>query len=374
MTAIPCGRESGAIEQAISVLRAGGKVAISDDVRVALVMAAQFVTAAELATFERATAAPAAVALGPELFDTRGLKLVQDTGTGFPRGVPVDLVADAMTAMSRAGRANTIRTLATGEGQPPLASPGHVTPIRSTPGNLLARVGVVEACVDIVAMAGLGEAALMAYLLDDDGATVAPVGVPTLSVKEVRTARLLSAGGLAHAEVGDLFKNSMSRLPAAVTVVTCYASSDDAAPGQGAATRPMGLVVSSMVSYSSTPPSIVFSISEASRSFAALTSTATFGVNVLASQQQDEVKIFSSRSVDKFADIDWRDRYGSPELVNAQSHLHCRKIGQFTLGDHTLIVGSIIAGSTSSVAPMVYYNRNFHWALAPAFANQEAGN
>lgn len=367
------GRDSTAIEQAISVLRAGGRVAICDDGHVALVMAAQFVTAADLASFERATAAPAAVALGPELFDARGLKLDQDTGTGFPRGVPVDLVADAMTAMSRAGRANTIRTLATGEGGPRFASPGHVTPIRSTPGNLLARVGVVEACIDIVAMAGLGEAALMAYLLDDDGATLAPVGVPTLSVEEVRTARLLSAGGLAHAEVADLFKNSMSHLPAAVTVVTCYARSTNGAPDEGVATRPAGLVVSSMVSYSSTPPSIVFSISETSRSFAALMSADTFGVNVLASKQLAEVEIFSSRSVDKFAAIEWRDRHGSPELVNAQSHLHCRKIGQFMLGDHTLIVGSIIAGSTNSVAPMVYYDRNFRWALVPASAEQEVG-
>lgn len=374
MTAIVRGRDATALEQAISVLRAGGRVAICDDLRVAMVMAAQFVTAADLASFERATAAPAAVALGPDLFDARGLKLVQDTGTGFPRGVPVDLVADAMTAMSRAGRANTIRTLATGEGNPRFASPGHVTPIRSTPGNLLARVGVVEACVDIVAMAGLGEAVLMAYLLDDDGATVAPVGVPTLSVEEVRTARLLSVGGLAHGQVSDLFKNSMSHLPSAVTVVTCYARSDDAAPDVAAAQRPTGLVVSSMVSYSSTPPSIVFSISETSRSFAALMGSDTFGVNVLASNQQAEVEIFASRRSDKFADIEWRDRYGSPELLNAQSHLHCRKIGQFMLGDHTLIVGSIIAGDTNPVAPMVYYDRTFDWALVPASTREEASS
>lgn len=357
------GEHANAMDIAISVLRDGGVVTICDDDHAALVMAARFVTASTLASFESATAAPAAVALGAGLFDARGLKLVRDTGTGFPRGVPIDLIAEAMTAMSRTGRASTIRALATGEGAPRFASPGHVTPIRSTPGNLLARVGVVEASVDLVALAGLGEAALIAYLLDDEGNTLSPTDGIVLRVEDIRTARLLSAGGLAHAEVAALFKSSMSRLPAAVTVVTCYADPPGQSVDKDGKGQPVGLVVSSMVSYSSTPPSVVFAVSSQSRSYARLTETETFGVNVLAAGQQEEVKIFSSRSTDKFVDVAWRDHHGSPALAQAQSHFHCRKIGQFVLGDHALIVGSIVAGMTRDIAPMVYYDRDFRWAL-----------
>lgn len=352
------------IAEAVTVLRDGGTVCISDGPHVALVMAARFVSAAALASFERATGAPSAVALGADLFDARGLALAEDTGTGFPRGVAVDVTADAMTAMSRAGRARTIRALAGGEDASRFASPGHVTPLRATPGNLLARVGVVEASVDLVALAGLGEAALIAYLLDDEGNTLAPPTGRSLQVEEIRTARLLAVGGLAHPEVTALFRESMSRLPAAVTVVTCYEQSLDAAGEYDRGAAPVGLVVSSMVSYSSTPPSVVFSVAEASRSYQWLTRSETFGVNVLASSQREEMSVFASRDADKFAKVAWEDRHGSPSLSHAQSHLHCRKIAQFVLGDHALIVGSIIAGDSRDVAPMVYYDRDFTWSLA----------
>lgn len=360
------------IAEAVTVLRDGGTVYVSDGQHVASVMAARFVSAAALAAFERATGAPSAVALGADLFDARGLVLAEDTGTGFPRGVAVDVAADAMTAMSRAGRARTIRALAGGEDASRFASPGHVTPLRSTPGNLFARVGVVEASVDLVALAGLGEAALIAYLLDDDGNTIAPPGGRSLPVEEIRTARLLAAGGLPHPGVTALFRESMSRLPAAVTVVTCYERSHDTSSEYERKPAPVGLVVSSMVSYSSTPPSVVFSVAEASRSYQWLTKSETFGVNVLAAGQLDEVSVFASRDADKFANVAWEDRHGSPALTEAQSHLHCRKIAQFVLGDHALVVGSIIAGDTRDVAPMVYYDRDFTWRLARDGGQHEA--
>ena len=47
--------------------------------------------------------------------------------------------------------------------------PGHVFPLRATPGGVLARKGHTEGSVDLATMAGLQPAAVLCELMNPDG-------------------------------------------------------------------------------------------------------------------------------------------------------------------------------------------------------------
>ncbi|NKX52520.1 hypothetical protein HER39_18470, partial [Arthrobacter deserti] len=162
--AVPAG-----VAAAINSIRAGRPVVVRHEGKTMLVSAAAVVNTELVRLYERATAAPLAVALDAPLFDRLGLDLPAVPGSGFPHGMTVDAdAADPFAAMSRSGRADTIRALARHDADR-FTSPGHVTPLRSSPGNLLTRVGLVGAAVDLVGLAGLAPAALVSFMVDESG-------------------------------------------------------------------------------------------------------------------------------------------------------------------------------------------------------------
>lgn len=353
---------SNDVMRAIAAARNGQPVVIRYGDQAMIAVPASMVTTSLLSKFERATAAPAAVALDAGIFDSLGLKLQTDTGTGFPQGIPVDVHSDAFEAMSRGGRANSIRALAN-PGNSVFSTPGHVTPLRSSPGNLLTRLGLVEAAVELMALAGLPEAALVAFLIDDAGKFITDASSEEhVTLEQLRTARLLSSGGLDTTAVSGLFVDTMSRLASALSVVTCFDTSDSELSKEKSPT-PVGLVVSSMVSYSSVPPSVVFSVATSTRSHAALARATHFGVNILARGQEEVARNFASRLPDKFEAVRWSVDSGTPQVAGAQAYLHCLKVKEFELGDHTLFVGSILSGTSAELEPLVYYDRKFTWEL-----------
>ncbi|MGO4467445.1 3,4-dihydroxy-2-butanone-4-phosphate synthase, partial [Pseudoduganella sp. RAF53_2] len=50
-----------------------------------------------------------------------------------------------------------------------LVRPGHVFPLRATPGGVLARAGHTEGSVDLAVLAGLSPAAVLCELMNPDG-------------------------------------------------------------------------------------------------------------------------------------------------------------------------------------------------------------
>lgn len=343
--------------EARDAIRDGRVVVIKHNDQSLLVSAASMATKEQLQEFEARSTATPAVALEASIFDRLGLQLQAGEGTGFPHGVPVDAVTGAFAAMSRAGRAHTIRALAHGEtDRSALSAPGHVTPLRSSPGNLLTRIGLVEAAIDLLLLAGLPGAALVSFLVDDEGQFIEPGPTDvTVALDDLRTSRLVAAGGLPQDAVANLFRQSMTSLAGTVSVVTC--------PVEESSIGPTGLVVSSMVSYSADPPSVVFSVTTSTRSHTALKEVQHFGVNILAHGQDDVARTFASRKEDKFECVEWDNDYGTPRIKGVQSFLHCRKVAEFTLGDHTLFVGAIIGGFSKDRQPMVYFDRKFNWQL-----------
>jgi 3,4-dihydroxy 2-butanone 4-phosphate synthase / GTP cyclohydrolase II len=91
----------------------------------------------------------AELALGPMVPERAGLE-----ETAFT--VAIDLEVPGSTGISAADRARTIRHAVDPTARPSdFRRPGHVFPIRTRPGGVLAHPGPAEAAVDLVAAAGL---------------------------------------------------------------------------------------------------------------------------------------------------------------------------------------------------------------------------
>lgn len=90
--------------------------------------------------------------------------------------VSVDASRGITTGISAADRALTLRLLADASaGADSFVKPGHIFPLRATPGGVLRRAGHTEAAVDLARLAGLPEAAVICEIINDDG-TMARVG------------------------------------------------------------------------------------------------------------------------------------------------------------------------------------------------------
>jgi 3,4-dihydroxy 2-butanone 4-phosphate synthase/GTP cyclohydrolase II len=84
--------------------------------------------------------------------------------------VSVDAVHGTTTGISAGDRATTIAALADENTQPAdLARPGHIFPLRYTPGGVLRRAGHTEAAVDLARLAGLTPAGVLCEVVNEDG-------------------------------------------------------------------------------------------------------------------------------------------------------------------------------------------------------------
>lgn len=92
--------------------------------------------------------------------------------------VTVDAAVGTTTGVSAQDQATTIRKLADPSSRPEdFSRPGHTRPIRAREGGVLVRTGHTEGSVDLCRLAGLGEAAVICEILDDDGR---PMRLPQL--------------------------------------------------------------------------------------------------------------------------------------------------------------------------------------------------
>src|SRR3712207_5005075 len=155
--------------------------------------------------------------------------------------------------------------------------------------------------------------------------------------------------------VAQTFREAMAGLASGVAVVT--ARRDDG--------QPCGLVATSVSSFSAEPPSVLASISHASRCPGALITSAAFGVHVLAADQEPVARVFADRRDDKFAGVEWDWDGDVPRIAGALSFLRCRRAALFELYDHSLLVGDVTNGGVRDGQPLVYMHRSMGWRLEP---------
>ncbi len=89
---------------------------------------------------------------------------------GTPFTVSIEARHGVTTGVSALDRVTTIRAATALDAKPEdLVRPGHVFPLRATPGGVLARAGHTEGSVDLAIMAGLKPASVLCELMNPDG-------------------------------------------------------------------------------------------------------------------------------------------------------------------------------------------------------------
>ncbi len=165
------------IEDALDDLRAGGMVIVVDDENREnegdLIMAAEKATPQSIAFMVRHCSGIICVPLESSRLQELNLPLMapgdsDPMGTAFT--ISVDARSGTTTGISAADRAQTVLTLIDpGTRAQDLARPGHMFPLRYTPGGVLRRAGHTEASIDLARLAGLYPAGVLCEIVNEDG-------------------------------------------------------------------------------------------------------------------------------------------------------------------------------------------------------------
>ena len=165
------------IEDAIEAIKKGQMVIVVDDEdrenEGDIIVAAEKTTIEHISFMVRYCSGIICVPMEGERLQDLNLPLMapdnsESMGTAFT--VSVDAREGTTTGISAADRARTIMTLIDADTKPhDLARPGHIFPLRSTPGGVLHRAGHTEASVDLARLAGLYPAGVVCEVVNEDG-------------------------------------------------------------------------------------------------------------------------------------------------------------------------------------------------------------
>jgi 3,4-dihydroxy 2-butanone 4-phosphate synthase/GTP cyclohydrolase II len=165
------------VKEAIADIGAGRIVIVVDDHdrenEGDIIVAAEKVTAEHIGFMVRYGSGIICVPMEGDRLEDLHLPLMitqneESMGTAFT--ISVDARDGTTTGISAADRAHTIRTLIDPRSKPhDLARPGHIFPLRYTPGGVLRRAGHTEASVDLARLAGLYPAGVLCEVVNEDG-------------------------------------------------------------------------------------------------------------------------------------------------------------------------------------------------------------
>lgn len=150
-------------------------------------------------------------------------------------------------------------------------------------------------------------------------------------------------------QLQERFKQSMRRLAASVSVITC--ADDD---------QWHGLTATAVTSLCAEPASIIACINASSSVLPALTASQHFYVNLLRSEHVAISSSFGGRlkGAERFSEGQWAvGEEGVPFLQDAQANLFCQIEKTIAYGTHIVVIGRVKdVRFTEHVMPLIYQN------------------
>jgi flavin reductase (DIM6/NTAB) family NADH-FMN oxidoreductase RutF len=145
----------------------------------------------------------------------------------------------------------------------------------------------------------------------------------------------------------------LGSFPTGVTVVTTV---DDMG-------TPRGLTSNAVCAVSAEPPLLLICVDKRSSCLPALLESKTFVVNFLAAGRGELATRFASRNIDRFAQVRWEPAVaaaGVPILVDdIVAHAECLLTQVMDAGDHFVLIGHIVTGSSNGGSPLMYLRRTY---------------
>ncbi|MDH2236536.1 flavin reductase family protein [Pigmentiphaga sp. GD03639] len=151
----------------------------------------------------------------------------------------------------------------------------------------------------------------------------------------------------------EYFRQAMRTMASSVTVLATDGSAGRA-----------GLTVSSLVSLSVEPPSVLCCVHRQSQALGALLENGVFSANILAEHQSRVADVFAGMvpeyREDRFGIADWtRGVTGAPMLPGALCSFDCRLARTFEFGTHRILVGEVLAIEIGADHPLIYADRTY---------------
>jgi flavin reductase ActVB len=120
------------------------------------------------------------------------------------------------------------------------------------------------------------------------------------------------------------------------------------------------MTANSLASVSLHPPLISVCVDREAEMHPVILQVSEFVVNILAGDQEVLARRFADKHEDRFEGIGYQL---SPEdlilLDGALAHLECHREAQYPAGDHTIVVGRVVGGTTSHRHPLLYYRGGY---------------
>jgi len=149
------------------------------------------------------------------------------------------------------------------------------------------------------------------------------------------------------------FRSAMAAMGATVCVVSSRLGDEM-----------VGRTVTSVLSLSIAPPSILVSIDIASRLAEIVAQTKIFSIAMLSDGQSEVADAFAGRldPADRFGAGTWSAwPSGNPMLMEAVSTFDCEVIGSMETGTHMLFAGAIVQAETiTSRSPLIWQRHGYH--------------
>lgn len=151
------------------------------------------------------------------------------------------------------------------------------------------------------------------------------------------------------------FRHVLGRFPSGVTVVTVRG--DDG--------RDYGMTVSAFASLSLEPPLVLVCIGDDATIAGAVAAAGQFAVSVLAEDQEPLAQRFADSGADRFSGTAVsRGPSGLALIDGAVAHLDCAIVARHRGGDHTIVVGEVLAASAVEDGRPLIYQRGEYRRLA----------
>jgi len=157
----------------------------------------------------------------------------------------------------------------------------------------------------------------------------------------------------------EALRAAMSRLPTGVTVVTAIG------PG-----GPAGATANAVASVSLEPPMMLACLDLGSRTLVAVEHARVFGINVLAADQAELARRFSTKEPhpEKWDGVAWEERAGTPRIDGTLIWLACELRDVHDGGDHTIATGRVLELELGDGEPLVFYGGDYR-GIGQAAAN-----
>jgi flavin reductase (DIM6/NTAB) family NADH-FMN oxidoreductase RutF len=120
------------------------------------------------------------------------------------------------------------------------------------------------------------------------------------------------------------------------------------------------MTANSLSSVSLYPPLISVCVDHAAEMHGAILKVKQFVINVLSSTQETLARRFADKYEDRFEGIGYQlTPEGLILLGGALAHIECQRYAEYPGGDHTIVVGRVIGGTTSKGRPLLYYRGGY---------------